>query len=211
MNGVPRKWKVLAIIFMVLSGILLLTTFLFATYYSLSTQSLSLLSTKVESQKKIIKQYKEDIKDYQKEIEEANGANDSGSSGFADDPYSIGDTADYKDGTSVTVTAIKEDETLELEDVPKGYKKVAVSITFVNNSTSSVSIDTEDFYLYDSADNYGDLNTYTDSKGSVPDTIEAGEKASFKIYYTIPKAEPYMLSYGDAYWLTDGSESGQSV
>lgn len=116
--------------------------------------------------------------------------------------FKIGESAEFNSGEKITVTEIKADDAVELQDKEEGEHPVVVTATVENTTSAPISYNTQVFDLYDGNDELArfDSSTYSNN---IPHEIAGGKKATVVMHFGSKQGAPYSVSYGEATWSTN--------
>ncbi|TFD97056.1 DUF4352 domain-containing protein [Jeotgalibacillus sp. R-1-5s-1] len=106
--------------------------------------------------------------------------------------FSVGDTVSV-DGVNVTITSATFTEPAEYSEAANG-KVLTMELAVENTNTESAFVDSTDFSLYDADGNQ--LNEYYGyDEMSISSDLNAGKKATGKLYFDVPEGTNYELIY----------------
>lgn len=140
------------------------------------------------------------VEDKDEEDENDYSYNDSSDSGESEtETFNFGEPVEFESGAKVTVNSAKDDPSIDLMEAKPGESGVAVNVTVENTGSSPLDFNAQNFDLYDGAD--VNANFDAESYGNnIPDSIAAGKKTTFTMYFDIATKGKYSVTYGDAIW-----------
>ncbi|MFT8361450.1 MAG: DUF4352 domain-containing protein [Liquorilactobacillus satsumensis] len=136
-------------------------------------------------------------------LDDLTGSSDDSSSSDDDSSstvdYVFGDPISFTEGSQIWVNYVKDVDISNLQDPISGEHAVEVNVTVENTKSSPLDFNAQDFDLYDSDSEMGDFdaNSYSNN---LPESIAAGKKATFSMYFGAKNAAPYSVTYGDGTW-----------
>lgn len=116
--------------------------------------------------------------------------------------FKLGESAEFSDGEKITVTEVRADDALTLNEKQDGEHPVVVTATIENVTTAPISFNCQVFDLYDGNDELArfDASTYSNN---IPHEIAAGKKATVVMHFGSKQGAPYSVAYGEATWTTN--------
>lgn len=124
----------------------------------------------------------------------------SSSESKSESRFPLGKAVTFQSGESVTVEDIKQNKELELNDKKEGEIPVVVTVMIENTTSSPLSVNAQYFSLYDTDSQIANFDS-SSYRNDIPNSIAAGMKATFDIYYSSKGDGPYTVSFGDALWI----------
>lgn len=106
---------------------------------------------------------------------------------------------EFKSGEKVTVQSIEEKPDLQLHETTEGEHPVVVTAVIENAGSSPLSVNAQNFSLYDNNSELArfDASTYSNN---IPHEIAAGMKATFVMHFSSKGTSPFSVTFGDAIW-----------
>lgn len=206
-------WKIISIVFMSLAGFFFLITLVMSALYIASRQNFNQWTATNAMQDRTIANKKKEIKRLKLYDRIRNG------SGSYDDWYSdpnnkikqyiFGESAELASGEEVTVTGVKTVSNAKMKETSDGDQKIALTVSVKNTTRNMIQFSPQDFYIYDRTFDIADLRDYAANE-KIPGTIEPGKTIDVKIYFTISKTSPYIVNFGNAYWVPQSAYQKKS-
>lgn len=111
----------------------------------------------------------------------------------------IGDSVEFSSGENITITEVKADDSISLNDAEEGEHPVKVTAIVENKTSEPLYFNAQRFDLYDGNDELSrfDSSTYSNN---MPNQIAGGKKATVIIHFGSKGNAPYSATYGDATW-----------
>lgn len=110
----------------------------------------------------------------------------------------IGDPVTTKLGNEMTVTAIKENAPIKLDDAKNGETALEVDLMLTNKGECVQDFNPSDLAVFDSQNDTLNLDSVT--YGNDIPHIAPGITAKIKLYYDNSGKGPYNVAYGNAVW-----------
>ncbi|MGT2925191.1 DUF4352 domain-containing protein [Streptococcus caviae] len=202
-------WKILSIVFMSVAGFFFLLTLVMTAYYVVSRQDYDHWLAMNSMQDRTIVNKKEEIKRLKAEDEIRNGSRSYSYSYNKPKRYIFGESARLTTGEEITVTGIKSASNLKMKGASSDDQKIVLTVSVENTTMHPIQFSPRDFYIYDRTFDIADLSNYAGNE-KIPDTIEPGETIDIKIYFTISKSSPYIVNFGNAYWIPQSAYQKKS-
>ncbi|EJN93610.1 DUF4352 domain-containing protein [Streptococcus ratti] len=202
-------WKILSIVFMSVTGFFFLLTLVMSAFYIVSRQDFNHWTATNNMQDRTIANKKKEIKRLKLEDEIRNGNRSYDDSYDKAKQYIFGESAKLDTGEEVTVTGIKTASNLKIKGASSDDQKIVLTVSVKNTTMNTIQFSPRDFYIYDSALDIADLSNYAGNE-KIPDTIKPGETIDVKIYFTISESSPYIVNFGNAYWIPQSAYQKKS-
>lgn len=115
----------------------------------------------------------------------------------ADNKIKFGDSVEYGDnGVKISVISAKKTDEKKLDN--KSVVPVEVIVSLSNKSGKSIELNQHDFDLYDGKNEQGVIDNSSFGNQNA-DSIAAGKKAVWKLYYSAKHDGPFSVSYNSEY------------
>lgn len=113
--------------------------------------------------------------------------------------FKIGEPASFSSNEIVTVTEVKADDSISLNDPKDGEHPVVVTAIIENSSNNVIDFNAQTFALYDGNSELAnfDASTYGNN---IPHEIAGGKKATIVMHFSAKGNAPYSVTYGPATW-----------
>ena len=132
---------------------------------------------------------------------QAGGSNDSDLQDTVDSltTEKYGEPADFTTNERITVTEVKADDSVSLNDPKDGEHPVVVTAIVENTSNEPIDFNAQTFDLYDGNSELAtfDASTYSNN---IPNSIAGGKKATVVMHFSSKGNAPYSVTYGPATW-----------
>lgn len=113
--------------------------------------------------------------------------------------FKINTAATFESGEKITVTEIKANDAIKLNNKAEGEHPVAVMAVIENTTNAPIDVNVQQFDLYDADDEMCrfDSSTYSNN---IPHELAVGKKANVVLHFGAKKGAPYSVTYGPATW-----------
>ena len=113
--------------------------------------------------------------------------------------FKYGESAEFTTKEKITVTEVKADDSVTLNDPKEGEHPVVVTAIVENTSNEPIDFNAQTFDLYDGNSELAtfDASTYSNN---IPHTIAGGKKATVIMHFSSKGNAPYSVTYGQATW-----------
>ncbi|WP_057491610.1 DUF4352 domain-containing protein [Streptococcus orisasini] len=200
MQKKTNVWKILGIVFSSLAGFFCLVTFILGTFYAVHQQEFAKWAAVNKMQDRTIANKKKEIKSLKRRIDSHSRYTYKDYSKDKTKRYIFGESAVLNTGEEITVTGIKTNANLKGKGLSKDNQTIVLNVSVKNTRNEPIQFSPKDFYIYDTNLDIADLSHYAANK-KIPDVIEPGKTITASIYFTATKPAPYLVNFGNAYWL----------
>ncbi len=141
----------------------------------------------------------ERIANFENLFEGTSATQEDGSSSSSTSSFKYGEPADFTTNERITVTEVKADDSVSLNDPKEGEHPVVVTAIVENTSNEPIDFNAQTFDLYDGNSELAtfDASTYSNN---IPNSIAGGKKATVVMHFSSKGNAPYSVTYGPATW-----------
>ena len=141
----------------------------------------------------------ERIANFENLFEGTSATQEDGSSSSSTSSFKYGEPADFTTNERITVTEVKADDSVSLNDPKDGEHPVIITAIVENTSNEPIDFNAQTFDLYDGNSELAtfDASTYSNN---IPNSIAGGKKATVVMHFSSKGNAPYSVTYGPATW-----------